>query len=159
MKKFLTALAVLLPLDAPADGAFDEQAYNQAAQMCAQNDLESCVQYGIWTRDVLDNPESALAPLQKACDGGNMKGCNILANLYADGHTAAGKDYRRAEALYRRSCDGGYGNACINLKRLKAEMPSEQQIEREQVLSSLQNDCAQEDMTACEALARETAQI
>ena len=84
MKKFLIAAAVLLPLFAHAEEAFDKNTYKRLAAECGKNNLESCVKFAIWTRDDLESPADAYAPLKKACDGGHMKGCNVLGNLYLD---------------------------------------------------------------------------
>ena len=56
MKKFLIAAAVLLPLFARAEEAFDPKAYQQLAAACGQNDLYSCVEFAVWTQEHTNAP-------------------------------------------------------------------------------------------------------
>ena len=87
---------------------YDDEAYQNLITQCTRNQLDSCVTLGIWTRDYLESPADAYLPLKKACDGKNMKGCNVLANLYLDPYSGLGMDYPKALELYRKACKGGY---------------------------------------------------
>uniref|UniRef100_UPI0026F2B4C3 tetratricopeptide repeat protein n=1 Tax=Campylobacter showae TaxID=204 RepID=UPI0026F2B4C3 len=43
---------------------------------------------------------------QKACDGGELRGCNNLGTLYVKGQ-GVNQDYQKAAQLYQKACDGG----------------------------------------------------
>lgn len=101
---------------------YDDKTYQNLITQCTRNQLDSCVTLGIWTRDYLESPADAYLPLKKACDGKNMKGCNVLANLYLDPYSGLGMDYPKALELYRKACKGGYDNACRNAKETEEEM-------------------------------------
>lgn len=98
----------MLPLFARAEEAFDPKAYQQLAAACGQNDLDSCVKFAVWTQEHTNTPADAYAPLKKACDGGNMKGCYALANLYLDPRSGLGANKDKARALYWKACDIGH---------------------------------------------------
>jgi TPR repeat protein len=51
---------------------------------------------------------------QKACDGGERKGCNTLGLMYYNGEGVP-KDLNRAKDLYKRACDAGGSGGCLNL--------------------------------------------
>jgi TPR repeat protein len=51
---------------------------------------------------------------QKACDGGERKGCNTLGLMYYNGEGLP-KDLNRAKDLYKRACDAGGSGGCLNL--------------------------------------------
>ena len=157
MKKFLIAAAVLLPLFARADEAFDKNTYKRLAAECGKNNLESCVKFAIWTRDDLESPADAYASLKKACDGGHMKSCNVLGNLYLNPYSGLGEDGDKARALYQKACRGGYANACTNLEKLNQESAqSKPALSREQRLQKLLTASTNEDEAACRALQAES---
>src|SRR5262245_48560589 len=56
----------------------------------------------------------AVALYQKACDGGEPRGCFRLAYLYSKGIGVA-HDAARSVALYQKACDGNELRACTNL--------------------------------------------
>src|SRR4051812_12546213 len=62
----------------------------------------------------LDDPTQTAALYQKACDGGQMLGCNNLGVFYEHG-TGVGQDAAKAAALYQKACDGGEMRGCNNL--------------------------------------------
>lgn len=70
----------MLPLLARAE-AFDPKAYQQFAAACGQNDLDSCVEFAVWTQEHTNTPADAYAPLKKACDGGYELSCLVLGYL------------------------------------------------------------------------------
>ncbi|HBO38492.1 MAG TPA: sel1 repeat family protein [Pasteurellaceae bacterium] len=151
MKKLLITLSVMFLVNsASASEDFDEKIYEQLYQKCQQNDLDSCVKFAIWTRDYLERPSLAFAPLKKACDGGHLKGCNVLGNLYLNKYSGLGMDYQKAKTLYEYSCKGGYQSACNNLENIKDEMASGKMIKLD--MDALQNACIQENTAACDAL-------
>ncbi|MDO5058809.1 MAG: sel1 repeat family protein [Neisseria sp.] len=156
MKNWWAVLAMLLCVPYVAAEPFEQQAYEQAAEQCRQNDLERCVQWAIWTRDVMESPAAAFAPLKKACDGGHLRGCNVLGNLYLHPYSGLGMDYDKAILLYKQACDGGYQAACGNLKQAENEAVHKQnEAEQQQRLAGLQRSCMRGNSTACEALYRE----
>jgi TPR repeat protein len=52
--------------------------------------------------------------LEEACTAGDVRSCNKLGDLYADGRGVA-KDERRAATLYEKACTGGNAVGCYNL--------------------------------------------
>jgi len=66
---------------------------------------------------VEENDAQARTLYQKACDGGDVDGCNWLGVLYEKGRGGA-RDQEQARALYKKACDGGVGQACTNLRNL-----------------------------------------
>ena len=55
--------------------------------------------------------ERAVSLHQKACDGGNMRGCYNLGFMYQNG-TGVPQDINQALRLYRQACEGGDEEAC-----------------------------------------------
>jgi hypothetical protein len=55
---------------------------------------------------------------QRACDGGDMWGCNNLAGSFESGHGEP-KDRSRALGLYQKACRGGFDWACHNLSNMQ----------------------------------------
>jgi TPR repeat protein len=55
---------------------------------------------------------------EKACDGGDMWGCNNLAGSYESGRGEP-KSHDQALALYQKACKGGFEWACHNLSNLQ----------------------------------------
>jgi hypothetical protein len=51
---------------------------------------------------------------QKACDGGEARGCVNLGKMYADGETV-GQNPIKAVQLYEKGCNGGQAQGCHNL--------------------------------------------
>ncbi len=43
---------------------------------------------------------------RKACNGGNVRGCNNLGNMYDEGKGVP-QDYDKAIKLYKKACNGG----------------------------------------------------
>lgn len=119
---------------------------------CQKNNLDKCVELAIYIRDDLESPSSAVEVVQKASDGGNMKGCNILGKLYIDEYSGLGMNFTKARELYTHACKGGYENACINLKNLKEQ---ESEYDKQGRLEKLMQACRLENNSACEALQRE----
>ena len=131
---------------------YSEKQHDKLIRECNRNNLESCVTAAIWTRDYLEAPANAYPFLKKACDGGNMRGCNVLGNLYLNPSSGLGMDYATAVKLYERACKGGYENACTNLEETKAEMAQGNTSDRDSRLNQLSESCALENEAACQAL-------
>lgn len=110
---------------------YSEKQHDKLIRECNRNNLESCVTAAIWIRDYLEAPAHAYPFLKKACDGGNMRGCNVLGNLYLNPSSGLGMDYAAAVKLYERACKGGYENACTNFEETKAEMAQGNTPDRE----------------------------
>ncbi len=53
-----------------------------------------------------------------ACEGGSMQGCYQAGIVYWTGE-GVGKDIKAARSLLEISCDGGYDDACVALKKMK----------------------------------------
>jgi TPR repeat protein len=58
--------------------------------------------------------EEARPLFQKACEGGNIAGCNSEGILYDYGRGVA-QDFVQARALYQKACDGGEMAGCYGL--------------------------------------------
>lgn len=159
MKNVLAlTLAALLLAPAHAHADIDQKDAEKLLQEYQKDQLDSCVNLALWLRDVMEEPASAYGPLKKACDGGNMKGCNVPGNLYLDPYSGLGMDKKQAKALYEKACTGGYTNACTNLRELKEEMataPEEDDNAKQARLQSLYNSCMMENDAACAAFQRE----
>lgn len=56
----------------------------------------------------------AAAQFEKACDGGNPKGCFQLGALYEKGDGVVQNRYK-AVSLYTQACTGGEKHGCSNL--------------------------------------------
>lgn len=155
MAHFYRTLLVIL-LAVSANMSFAESAKNNLHEQCNKKQLDECVNLAIYIRDDLESPVQAVDYAQYACDNGNLKGCNVLANLYLNEYSGLGMDFERAKALYQRACNGGYQNACTNLKNLDKEAEEYRQSHsRETRLQKLQRSCVMENQFACEALQRE----
>jgi hypothetical protein len=55
---------------------------------------------------------------EKACNGGDMQGCNNLGRFYENGLGGVERDASYARTLYKQACDAGYSEACTNLRNL-----------------------------------------
>lgn len=156
MKKNLFLFAIALCAMPVWAESFSMEAYEELHNQCQRNNLDACVQFGIWTRDEMERPAEAVAPMQKACDGGNMKGCNVLGGLYLNEYSGLGMDDRRAKALYERACQGGYQNACTNLQNIDwKELAEQRKNDDEAHQQHLRQACVLENEAACQALRRE----
>lgn len=123
------------------------------AKSCQNNKLDQCVDLAIYLRDDLESPSSAVEIAKKACDGGNLKGCNVLGNLYVNEYSGLGMNFTKAQELYTHACKGGYENACTNLKNLKNQKA---EYNKRDHLEKLKQSCRLENNSACEALKRES---
>ena len=91
MKRILVLLVVLFSIGFSKDltesgkEAYDKGDYQKAAQL-----------------------------FQKACDGGEAKGCFYLGFLYQNGQGVR-QDYQKAAQLYQKACDSGQAVGCSNL--------------------------------------------
>ena len=63
------------------------------------------------TRDAVQ----AFGLYRKACDGGQLAGCYIVAVSYRSGEGVP-RDPDEAVAFFRKACDGGDPAACEDLK-------------------------------------------
>jgi len=82
-----------------------------------EKDAKSCAAMAIKHyegRDVEQSHERARAFSAKACDFGEMMGCNLLGALMEDG-LGGTKDMKGAADLYRKACANGYDGACYNV--------------------------------------------
>ena len=64
--------------------------------------------------------KSALSLSTQACIAGNLHGCDIEADLYANQYAESkalgvAQDETKAFPLYRKACDGGYEDACLGV--------------------------------------------
>ena len=68
------------------------------------------VELGIEAYDKGDY-QKAVQLYQKACDGGEARGCFSLGFLYQNGQGVK-QDYQKAAELYQKACDGGHAVGC-----------------------------------------------
>jgi uncharacterized protein len=67
-----------------------------------------------------ENPKRAASLFSRACDRGDLAGCNGLGASYSRG-AGVPRDLVRAEALFRRACDGNLGIGCKGLGDIAAD--------------------------------------
>ena len=58
--------------------------------------------------------EAARPLLEKACEGGEMAGCDSLGLLY-EGDQGVPQDFSLARTFFQKACDGGFMDACSRL--------------------------------------------
>ena len=58
---------------------------------------------------------------QKACDGGDILGCNNLGVSYENGEGGLAKDRKRARELFSEACRGGEEQGCQTLRRMNRD--------------------------------------
>ncbi len=63
------------------------------------------------------NYQKASQLWKKACDNGNMNGCNHLGFLYYHGKGVK-QNYQIASQLWKKACDSGNMLSCFNYKKL-----------------------------------------
>jgi uncharacterized protein len=82
--------------------------------------------------DGMPKDEARAAALFKlACDGGEMRGCSALGEVYEDGNGVV-KDEARAAALLKQACDGGEMGGCKGLGEMYAngtEVPEQRRFQ------------------------------
>ncbi|MGP8251273.1 MAG: protein kinase domain-containing protein [Terracidiphilus sp.] len=62
----------------------------------------------------------ALSLFTASCDSGDMRGCNYLGYIYAQGLTGA-RDTGQARSIWQKACDGGNFSSCASLGTLYQE--------------------------------------
>ena len=101
----------------------DDTAQGPAADVPAPSeepDAESAADAASRAGDAAYNAKNYAEARQlftKACDGGEMSGCNNLGYMY-DEALGVTQDYTRARQLYTKACDGGNDTACQTLENL-----------------------------------------
>ena len=83
--------------------------------------MRGCLRLGLMysgTRGIDASPARAVPYFQQACDGGEAMGCSKLAPMYEMGDAPLTRDFAKAAALYRKSCDAGLVADCYSLGRL-----------------------------------------
>jgi TPR repeat protein len=77
-----------------------------------------CMVLGLAAGSALGDPAApSPSKLEEACTAGDVRSCNKLGDLYADGRGVA-KDERRAATLYEKACTVGLAEGCYNLGTL-----------------------------------------
>jgi serine/threonine protein kinase/TPR repeat protein len=115
------------------------------ASACDAGELVACVNLGGLQCQGVGAPDCgmALQRFETACDGGNPGGCGELATLLQAGRHAP-LDRARSAELFRKACDGGEIDSCVNVEWKQAEK-----------IPALQGYCDRGSAAACVALARE----
>jgi uncharacterized protein len=131
--------------------------------MCAAGNFEACVEHGSELHlksspsgDYVAVPEGpehvkALKLFEKACAGGNGRGCNMAGAMLQHGAGVA-KNPERSVAFYQRGCDLKDAVACYNygfVLVLGEEVPRQP----ERALPALKFSCENPYPAACGALA------
>jgi len=97
-----------------------KSALSLATQTCAVGDQNGCaIEGSIYAlgRGVDKDEARGVAFFKKACDTGNALGCEALGTAYYLGIGGLGKEPKRAEDLFDRSCKSGFPEACSDLAR------------------------------------------
>jgi len=85
---------------------------------CERGRMSACANVGIAYMLGLGgrarDEHQAATFFQRACDGGNLLGCNDLGMCYSGG-TGVPRDDVRAVEFYQRACKGGYLDGCDHL--------------------------------------------
>jgi len=97
------------PVSPPPDPLVTECEVDRDAQSCAAMAIKHYE-----GRDVELSHEKSREFSAKACDFGEMMGCNLLGALLEDG-LGGPKDTNGAADLYRKACANGYEGACYNV--------------------------------------------
>jgi uncharacterized protein len=107
---------------AQKDAALGDRLIGQALELyrrdCDAADARACTGYGnmIWYGEgTARDAESGRAILERACDGGDLEGCERLGSIYANGERGTTLDRPRGASLWGRACDGGLAAACARL--------------------------------------------
>ncbi|MBI5477353.1 MAG: SEL1-like repeat protein [Deltaproteobacteria bacterium] len=104
--------------DAALGDRLTAQALAHYRRDCDAAEPRACTGYGnmIWYGEgTARDPESGRAMLQRACDGGDLEGCERLGGIYSGGERGTALDRPRGVSLYRRACDGGLAVGCARL--------------------------------------------
>ena len=120
MKKLILA-ALILSAGLLADD-FDDaiKAFKAIGYLrnCDAGDVWECNSLAAITikpgQDINKDHQKAAKLFQKACDGGDARGCSFLGFLYERG-LGVKKDYQKASELFQKACDDGLAVGCSNL--------------------------------------------
>lgn len=86
-------------------------------EACAAGLPLACALYGrmlaLGTPAIPADPAAAIAPLERACDGGRADACGQLGLMLWKGH-GAGIDTNRADTLLDRACQGAIAESCLH---------------------------------------------
>jgi hypothetical protein len=98
----------------PKDGACDSA--DVCRSLCDAGKPLACgfLAHKISTKEWPGDPQQVLPLQEKACTGGELISCWVLAGKYDRGK-AVKHDRERAMVLWRRACDGGLADACDDL--------------------------------------------
>jgi hypothetical protein len=108
----------LVEIEKQADALFEQGRYNEAAplfeQVCGFGNMKSCHFLGLTY--MTTNPTRTVELWSKACDGGYLQSCDLLAGAYVYGRNAGspGEVYQ-AVILFTKACDGGEAAGCADL--------------------------------------------
>jgi TPR repeat protein len=123
---------------------------SQAAQKllagaCDAGEFVACVNLGGLQCQGVGAPDCGMAMqrFEMACNGGNPGACGELATLLREGRRTP-VDRARSAELFRKACDGGEIDSCVNVEWKQAEK-----------IPVLQGYCDRGSAAACAALARE----
>lgn len=86
---------------------------------------------------------------QKACDGGEMTGCNNLADMYLKGKGFDRVDNKRAAELFQKACDGGEMMGCSNLGGMYLNGIGVDRRDENRAIELYKKACAMGNKDAC----------
>ena len=125
-----------------------EDAAASAIKGCRAGSNTSCKKLGLWF--VQDNAKAneLLPTFETGCDLGALDACSVAGLSYVFQTTPP--DIRRAEALFRKACDGGAGSGCSGLAVLMVRDHPERTPDAYPLAS---RGCAQDDLLGCRLVA------
>jgi len=121
---------------------------------CDKGDLPACRQLGrvldkgLW--DVPKDEKRAVDLFEKACNGGELRGCSDLGVMYSHDRGVA-KDEKRAVDLFEKACAGGDMRGCANLGVMFRDGRGVAKDEKRAV-DLFQKACDAAEMLACSNL-------
>jgi TPR repeat protein/serine/threonine protein kinase len=122
-------------------------------QACDAGELHACVNLGGLVRSgVAGEPDAARAAtlFERACGRGNAGACGEYASLLWHGRGGVARDRTRARELFRKACDGGEEDSCLNVY---VDDVGEAGARAPAAIEALGRLCEKEHMaTACEVL-------
>jgi hypothetical protein len=116
-------------------------------QACANGDSEACISASISGRTRTEGKEAGAAFLRQACEMGNGRGCEYLANRLAQpGRGEKPANPHEVSSLYEKACDLGDAAGCRHLAKMSAGVA---QADAARTRALYQRACEAGDHEAC----------
>jgi uncharacterized protein len=116
---FTLTLALLAPLVSTES---PDASLQMLEKRCTEGAATACFEAGLRYDTGTPKPDAKRAAerFERACDGGDMRGCNSAGVCHRRGHGVV-RNAARALALTRRACDAKLAVGCFNLAAMLAE--------------------------------------